>query len=36
MSQRSFRRECLDHLLILGKRHLRRVLREYVAYDNRD
>ncbi len=31
----SVRRECLDHLLILGERHLRRVLREYVAYFNR-
>ncbi len=31
----SVRRECLDHLLILGERHLARVLREYVAYFNR-
>ncbi len=31
----SVRRECLDHLLILGEAHLRRVLREYVAYFNR-
>jgi len=30
----SVRRECLDHLLLLGERHLRRVLREYVAYFN--
>ncbi len=30
----SLRRECLDHLLILGERHLRRVLREYVRYFN--
>ena len=30
----SVRRECLDHLLILGETHLRRVLREYVAYFN--
>jgi len=30
------RRECLDHLLVLGERHLRRVLREYVAYCNRE
>ncbi len=30
----SVRRECLDHVLILGKGHLRRVLREYVAYFN--
>ncbi|MFH0903122.1 MAG: integrase core domain-containing protein [Pseudomonadota bacterium] len=30
----SLRRECLDHILILGERHLRRVLREYVTYFN--
>ncbi len=30
----SVRRECLDHLLVLGERHLARVLREYVAYFN--
>jgi transposase InsO family protein len=28
------RRECLDWLLILGRRHLERVLREYVAHYN--
>ena len=28
------RRECLDHVLLLGEAHLRRVLREYVAYFN--
>jgi transposase InsO family protein len=28
----SLRRECLDHVIVLGERHLRRVLREYVAY----
>ena len=28
-------RECLDHTLILGERHLGRVLREYVGYFNR-
>ena len=32
---RSVRNECLDHLLILNERHLRRVLVEYVAYFNR-
>ena len=32
----SVRRECLDHLLVLGERHLAHVLREYVAYFNRD
>src|SRR5215216_3777164 len=30
----SVRRECLDHLLVLGEAHLRRILREYVAYYN--
>jgi putative transposase len=30
----SVRRECLDHVLILGEAHLQRVLREYVAYCN--
>ena len=28
----SVRRECLDHILILGEDHLRRVLAEYVGY----
>jgi transposase InsO family protein len=32
---RSVRRECLDHLLILGEKQLHRVLRAYVAYFNR-
>ena len=30
----SIRRECLDHIIPLGEGHLRRVLREYVAYYN--
>ena len=30
----SVRRECLDHVLVLGVGHLRRVLREYVGYFN--
>ena len=30
----SVRRECLDHVLVMGEAHLRRVLREYVAYLN--
>jgi hypothetical protein len=30
----SVRRECLDHVIILGERHLRAVLNEYVAFFN--
>jgi putative transposase len=30
----SIRRECLDHVLVLHERHLRRLLRAYVAYYN--
>jgi transposase InsO family protein len=30
----SVRRECLDHIMILGERHLRSVLAEYVAHFN--
>ena len=30
----SVRRECLDHILLLGEQHLRRLLREYVDYFN--
>ena len=30
----SLRRECLDHFLILGERHLYRVVKEYMAYFN--
>ena len=30
----SFRRECLNHLIVLSESHLRRVLRGYVAYYN--
>ena len=31
----SIRRECLNHILILGERHLRRVLAHYFAYYHR-
>ena len=31
---RTLRTECLDHVLVLNERHLRTVLREYVAYYN--
>jgi len=30
----SVRRECLDHVLILGEKHLHRVIKEYVEYYN--
>ncbi len=30
----SVRRECLDHVMILGEGHLRGVLKEYVSYLN--
>jgi len=30
----SVRRECLDHVLVLGEAHLKRVLNEYIAYFN--
>ena len=26
------RRDCLDHVIVLGEQHLRRVLREYLEY----
>jgi hypothetical protein len=31
----SIRRECLDHVVVLGQRHLRRLLANYAAYHNR-
>jgi len=31
---RSLREECLDHLLIVNERHLRRVLIEYITFYN--
>ena len=31
----SIRRECTDHIITLGERHLLRVLREYVEYHNK-
>ena len=30
----SIRRECLDHVLVLGEGHLRRILSAYAGYDN--
>ena len=32
----TFRRECLDHLIVLNEQQLRSVLSEFVAYYNRD
>ena len=32
----SIRRECLDHLVVMGAAHLRRILRAYAAYYNWD
>jgi transposase InsO family protein len=31
----SIRRECLDHIVVLGEEHLRRVLKFYADYYNR-
>jgi putative transposase len=28
----SIRRDCLDHVIVLNERHLRRILREYISY----
>lgn len=30
------RRECLDHILIFGERHLERSLREYISHHNKE
>src|SRR5216683_2687201 len=32
----TFRRECLDHLIVLNEEQLRAILREFIAYYNRD
>ena len=32
----TFRRECLDHLIVLGEPQLRSLLSEFVAYYNRE
>ena len=28
----SIRRDCLDRVIVLNERHLRRILREYISY----
>jgi putative transposase len=33
---KTVRRECLDHLLVIGKRHAQRILREYVRHYNEE
>ena len=30
----SIRRECVDHIVVLGEAHLRRILRTYARYYN--
>jgi transposase InsO family protein len=30
----SIRRECLDHIIVLGEAHLRRILKAYASYYN--
>ena len=32
----TIRRECLDHVIVLGEKHLRRMLKEYLAYYHKD
>ena len=32
--QRKVRRECVDHFIVLGEAHLRRLLRAYASYYN--
>jgi hypothetical protein len=32
----SIRRDCLDHVIVLNERHLRRILREYIVIFKRD
>ena len=31
----SIRRECLDHVIVMGEKHLRRILHSYLAYYHR-
>jgi transposase InsO family protein len=32
----TFRRECLDHLIVINEAQLQAILRDFVAYYNRD
>jgi hypothetical protein len=34
-AQRSIRRECVDHIVVLGEAHLRRILKTYAGYYNK-
>lgn len=34
VARRSIRRECLDHVIVLGEVHLRRIRKSYAQYDN--
>ena len=34
LESRSIRRECVDHFVVLGEAHLRRILRAYARYYN--
>ncbi|MGB5416773.1 MAG: integrase core domain-containing protein [Polyangiales bacterium] len=31
----TIRRDCLDHVIVLGEQHLRRILRKYLEYYHR-
>jgi hypothetical protein len=31
----SIRRDCLDHVIVLGERHLRKILKSYLEYYHR-
>ena len=33
---RTFRAECLDHLIVINEKHLRAVLREFIRYYNHE
>jgi transposase InsO family protein len=33
---RTFRAECLDHIIVINERHLRAVLRDFISYYNHD